>query len=219
MVTREQESRRDERPAHHANVGDAVLLERLALGAEAQALVEGPRRDLGVEHRLAQAGGRELGEHRLHQQHADAVPAAVPPDRDALDFADAGCGLAPAQSADHLAVLAGHEVGGAGLEGVELELGRHTLLLDEHGEAEREGRLQVLRRLHLGYGRRQAALRRWLSRIGWAKAKPPATRSADATKRRSSSGRFASSPDCRSGLAASSRPRASSSEATSTRLA
>src|SRR4051795_10125247 len=219
MLTREQESRRDERPAHHADVGDAVLLERLAFGAGAQALVERPRRDLGVEDRLAQAGGRKLGEHRLHQQHADALPAAVPPDRDALDLADARRRLAPAQRADNLAVLAGEEVGGAGLEGVELELGRHALLLNEHGEAEREGGLQVLRPFHPGHGRGHAALRRWLSRIGWAKAKPPATRSADAAKRRSSSGRFASSPDCRSGLAASSRPSASSSEATSTRLA
>src|SRR3954463_4441996 len=107
MLMREQESRRGERPAHHADVGDAVLLEWLALGAEAQALVERPRRDLGVEDRLAQAGGREFGPHRLTPQHADALPGAVPPDRDALDLTDAGRHLAPAQRADHLAAVAG----------------------------------------------------------------------------------------------------------------
>jgi hypothetical protein len=87
------------------------------------------------QHDLAIAAPARRVHQRLEDQAADPAAAPILQDRHA---ADVPVGQ-QAPGSDRKAIAEGHGVERLRIHLVELDLGRHALLRDEHGEADRRG--------------------------------------------------------------------------------
>src|SRR6266571_1515042 len=121
-------------PPAHQLVKDSGFLINLGFRGEAVAAIELQRLQLRGKHDLRMAALARFLRERLQDRGADAPAAPVLYYRHAADMAV----QQQAAGADRLAgLVVGDGVDAVGVLVVELDAGRHVLLADENGEADR----------------------------------------------------------------------------------